>query len=363
VAATDPIQRLSLELKTEWPAIAAAGDASATRMHELDEALKIFTTEDTSIVVFGSLARSEFTSGSDLDWILLVDGIADPAHLDAFQKIETYLNEEPVKGPGAEATFGGLVFSHDLINYIGGGEDTNANLTQCMLLLLESACIGRSDAYHRVINNVLKRYIHEDFGWMKGWNSLNVPRFLQNDMARYWRTLAVDFAYKRRKRAGRGWALRTAKLRLSRKLTYAAGLVMCFSCSINSPSIPHSNENQIESFENKMESAALAFVAHLSECVQMTPLAVFANLFLQHKHLAPVANRMFRAYNEFLLILNDIDKRSHLDNLVQSKVADDPLYGRVRELGHEFQGSLDSIFLDSVDFPEYYNLTKTYGVF
>jgi hypothetical protein len=332
-------------------------------MQELDTALEEFTTEDTSIVVFGSLARYELTSGSDLDWVLLIDGIADPAHLDDFQKIETYLNDKEVKGPGAEATFGGLVFSHDLINYIGGGEDTNANLTQRMLLLLESACVGRGGAYRRVVDNILSRYIHEDFGWMKGWNSMNVPRFLQNDMARYWRTLAVDFAYKRRKRAGRGWALRTAKLRLSRKLTYAAGLVMCFSCSINPPPILDSNENQIESLENEKEPAALALVAHLSEYVRMTPLTVFANLFLQYKHLDRVAIRMFKAYNEFLLILGDEDKRSHLDSLGQAEVADDSLYRQVRELGHEFQRSLDAIFLDSVGFPEYYNLTKTYGVF
>ena len=68
-------------------------------------------------MVFGSLARNELTAGSDIDWILLVDGIADPEHLEASVEIETYLKEEAFRGPGAEATFGGLVFSHDLIHY------------------------------------------------------------------------------------------------------------------------------------------------------------------------------------------------------------------------------------------------------
>ena len=63
-----------------------------------------------------------------------------------------------------------MVFSHDLINYIGGGDDTNANLTRRMLLLLESVCIGRDDAYRRVVTNILKRYIVEDYGWMHGRN-------------------------------------------------------------------------------------------------------------------------------------------------------------------------------------------------
>jgi hypothetical protein len=286
----------------------------------------------------------------------LVDGIADPEHLEATLDIETLLKDEEVKGPGAEATFGGLVFSHDLINYIGGGDDTNANLTRRMLLLLESACIGRDDAYRRVINNVLRRYIREDYGWMHARNPSNVPRFLQNDMARYWRTLAVDFAYKRRQRAGRGWALRTAKLRLSRKLTYASGLLMCFDCALNPPRTEISP--QVDS-----ESAALAIVAHLSNLVDVTPLALFAKLFLEFKGLEGTATEMFGVYDEFLSILNDDDKRSHLDRLSQPDVANDEIYQRVRVLGHDFQHALDSVFFNPQGCPELYELTKTYGVF
>jgi UTP:GlnB (protein PII) uridylyltransferase len=59
---------------------------------ELEHALVNLDSEDTSIVVLGSLGRLEFTSGSDIDWNLLVDGIADPNHhalfLDAQQEIK-----------------------------------------------------------------------------------------------------------------------------------------------------------------------------------------------------------------------------------------------------------------------------------
>ena len=45
---------------------------------ELDEILSAkipkYTSEDTSLVVFGSLARQEWTSASDLDWTYLIDG-------------------------------------------------------------------------------------------------------------------------------------------------------------------------------------------------------------------------------------------------------------------------------------------------
>ena len=55
-----------------------ARDAASKTREELDELLSAgirkYTSEDTSLVVFGSLARGEWTSGSDLDWTYLIDG-------------------------------------------------------------------------------------------------------------------------------------------------------------------------------------------------------------------------------------------------------------------------------------------------
>jgi hypothetical protein len=229
-------------------------------------------------------------------------------------------------------------------------------LTRRMLLLLESACIGRSDAYRRVVNNVLRRYIREDYGWMHSRNPNDVPRFLQNDMARYWRTLAVDFAYKRRQRAGRGWGLRTAKLRLSRKLTYASGLLMCFDGALNS------TQGDV-SAEVKSESAALEIVERLSNLVDLTPLALFAKLFLEQGGFEIAAAKMFGAYDQFLSILDDNDQRGHLNNISQPDIAADETYQRVRALGHDFQAALNAVFIDRQTCPKLHELTMTYGIF
>lgn len=352
----DHVALLARQQGSEWPFIAAARSHAARRRAELAAALEQHTSEDVSIVVFGSLARNELTSGSDLDWVLLVDGMANSEHLDTALAVEAHLEESETKGPGSEATFGGLVFSHDLIHYIGGEDDTNRNLTQRMLLLLESTPIGRSDAYSRVLNNVIKRYVIEDFGWMHSRNPQNVPRFLQNDIVRYWRTIAVDFAYKRRKRAGQGWALRTAKLRMSRKLTYAAGLLRCYNCALD-PAI------QVLEPQGSDASAALPIVDFIAAQTSLTPLDIFARAFLEFDGLLPVARPFFDSYNEFLGILDDEMNRKKLDSLQHDDIANDETYQRVRELGHAFQKALDSIFFSEDHQSDFYRLTKIYGVF
>jgi predicted nucleotidyltransferase len=55
----------------------------------LFEKIPKYTSEDTSLVVFGSLARGEWTSASDLDWTYLIDGQANSDHLVIAQKIQT----------------------------------------------------------------------------------------------------------------------------------------------------------------------------------------------------------------------------------------------------------------------------------
>ena len=104
-----------------------------------------YTSEDASLVVFGSLARDEWTSGSDLDWTYLVDGQADPAHLLIRQRIDFAIEKQKgkFKPPGQTGTFGNMAFSHDMVHQIGGLHDTNRNMTQRILLLLESKAIGK----------------------------------------------------------------------------------------------------------------------------------------------------------------------------------------------------------------------------
>jgi hypothetical protein len=334
------------QLNAEWPAIQAALQNASSARERLQEGLVGYVPPDTSFVVYGSLARGEFTSKSDLDWTLLVDGPADPAHQQAELAIAKRLVELKFKEPGPVGTFGGLTFSHDLLHKIGGDDDTNRNTTQRILLLLESVPIGDRTSYRGVVRNVLRRYIEEDY-LAPGESPFRVPRFLQNDVARYWRTMAVDFAQKRRERGGRGWALRTVKLQMSRKLMYTAGLLSCFSCKL-----------ELENSDPVLGTPRV--VSHLEELVRKTPLDIVAGTVLRYfGELSGPARDLFTAYDEFLALLADSERRDHLDRLPPG--ADDDLqFKEARAVTKRFQQALTTMFFDRAPLSE---LTKLYGVF
>lgn len=181
-----------------------------------------------------------------------------------------------------------------------------------------------------------------------------MPRFLLNDLSRYWRTVTVDFVHKQRVEVGGKWALRNAKLRMSRKLIFAAGLLACFECQLD-------DEAQCARDEIRgpiHRSAEL--ITYLERQFSMPPLEILARSVWRHSNLE-TASLLFDNYEAFLALLDNTEKRKVLEKLDPSKAREDRVFREVREISHRFQEGLTRLFFR--DHKELYSLTEFYGVF
>ena len=348
-----PLQRLAQRLDRAWPHLDAARAQSDRTRAQLTARLVDRVPDDTSLVVFGSLARGELTAGSDLDWTLLVDGRAHEAHHTGVQAIARIFSEEEVKKPGPTGVFGNFAFSHPIVHQIGGQEDTNKNTTQRILLLLESVALGREDVHERVLRLVLSRYVEDDRGLRFSRKAKRIPRFLLNDIVRYWRTVTVDFVYKQRERAD-GWALRNAKLRMSRKLIFVSGLLTCFAPELVAP------EGETWTGADGYADTA-RIVQFLLERTRISPLNQLAEVALRSAISLETARKIFDAYDDFIGVLADDEKRTHLRELTFDEFDNDQLFKDVQRITGKFQDGLDKLFFEEDEVLK--KLIRDYGVF
>jgi hypothetical protein len=364
-----PLFKLERTLGCAWQHLRKADSAASEARNELvailEKGIGKFATEDANLVVFGSLARREWIDWeSDLDWTYLIDGQANSRHLKITQQIRSTLEKEgrTVDGrfqarfaePGATGTFGNLGFSHQLVHLIGGQDDTNKNMTQRMLLLLESVPIGPRPAYDRVVRAIIDRYLEEEAHILiEGENRFKVPRFLLNDIVRFWRTMAVDFASKQRDRGGKGWGLRNAKLRMSRKLIFASGILMCFQCNLDA-----ALQGKISTGGRDINLKHSA--NHIWECANSAPLDIMASTIQSAGTNHDVAKALFSSYDEFMGVMSDKDMRTKLKLMSPADSRSNPVFAQIRQISKKFESSLNNLFFRSDDVRP---LTEKYGVF
>lgn len=72
------LEALEKRTGSDWANLRKARANADQEQAKLRGLLERFSTADASIVVFGSLARQEFTPESDVDWALLLDGVSHP---------------------------------------------------------------------------------------------------------------------------------------------------------------------------------------------------------------------------------------------------------------------------------------------
>jgi hypothetical protein len=201
--------------------------------------------------------------------------------------------------------------------------------------------------------NILSRYLTEDRGLWYGSSQVKIPRFLLNDIAQYWRTITVDFAYKQGARGNRGFAIRTIKLRLSRKLVFLSGLLACFSCHLGFP-----REERAEIYNSKNTQA---LIEHLRGLLNSTPLEILASILIQYTSTLADAKAMFDAYDGFIGLIANDESRRRLEEIRVEELGSDNVFQEAQGFSHAFRDALSRVFLRGNT--ELCDLTIDYGVF
>ena len=324
------LERLAAHSAEGFPNLFAARERTALRLAEMRERVAgLALPDDAAIVLFGSWGRGELTAHSDDDWLLLVDGPLRAEHDPVVAMLRDLLGAEDRK-PGTQEVFGAAASAHVLARRIGLDEDTNRSLTRRMLLLLESVPVAGDDAYERCWVHVLDSYLED------ATKDFRPPRFLLNDLVRYWRTICVDFVGKQREDEEK-WGLRNAKLRTGRKVLFAAGLLPILLC-------------------DRHRQAAMRDV--LVEQLRAPATDRLAAAFAAYD-LLDSGGRALDAYDRWIAMLDDDATRAELAAVRRETADASHAYAEVRRAGRELEAGLLALLFET----PLVVLVREYGVF
>ena len=325
------LEHATAALGLELPALTAAASDSAaltrTALHDFKEAVGL--GEPLDIVVCGSMARQEMVGASDFDYLIVAHGLVEHAtKFRVFRRAcDEWCTRRAIEPPGATGIFGKVISATELVDQIGLEADTNRSLTRRILLLEEGVSVLQPNLHRKFVSVALGRYLeghHLD--------ETGVPRFLLNDMSRYWRTTAVDYQAKVWERVTTSeWALRYLKLRLSRKLTFVGSLVPLFLVALREPDDVH------------------AFLT--DQFVDVPPLARLAQLTVDLEgdeesleHLRAILT----CADAFVEFSSDGEKRRQVNAIPRPDAAfGDPLFAQMQTMSSDLQEHLQALFFDS----------------
>jgi hypothetical protein len=327
LAAGEALGELQRQTGAQFPNLTAARAKTETELaRRRADVAGLALPEGSSLCLMGSWGRREVVEGSDDDWLLLVED--ETVGVGLLAEIGRALSNEP----GVEGVFGKAANPRHLIDRIGLDRDDNRNLTRRILLLLESQALTGQAAYDQVRRELIGGYVNE---WVR---DRTVPRFFLNDVVRYWRTICVDFAGKERERGGAGWGLRNAKLRNSRKVLFASGLLPLLLC----------------------EGFARADMARfLFEQFSAPATDRIAYAFLV-AGAADSGARALGAYDQFLGIIGDAQCRAELKGLGRSDAKRSATFMAARRSGEQLQDALLALLFET---PRFTQVARAYSVF
>ena len=161
---------------------------SECKLGKIRDHLRELSLGDTVILACGSYARREASAQSDIDYFMVSDGAGkDPAIIESVRsEVEKIVPNDPSK----DGAFAVKVKREEILDNIGGDDDSNQNITRRILFLLEGEWLFNEQGLQKLRREILERYIR------KGMTDHQLALFLLNDIIRYYRTVAVDYEFK-----------------------------------------------------------------------------------------------------------------------------------------------------------------------
>lgn len=220
------------------------------------EASQQIDFSDICFVVVGSVGRSEALAASDLDLVPIAR--TDEA-LEEYKKRDSDFRELLSETLQVKVSKGKNLTQADTLRNlveresIGGSDDNSQNLTRRILILSESRQIGSGYELKTVKQEILRAYEGEERS--RGRHILS----LCNDIARYYRTLCIEYKTKADGDA-ENWCTRNLKLRHSRKIWYFSSIMMFAKLSER---YPRGDEIYREQLLEELEVSPVARLARV----------------------------------------------------------------------------------------------------
>ena len=270
---------------------------------------------DLTILTCGSYARREASRHSDIDYFVISEPEVVDRDSDSLGNIARKIGNIVPNSPAAGGAFANVVNKAELLQHIGGEDDSNSNITRRMLFLLEGEWLSNECGFRQFRRNILERYVTEKMA------DHQLTLFLLNDIIRYYRTIAVDYEYKISDQGGaKAWAIRNIKLVFSRKLLYASG-IFCVAGTAD-----RTREEKIDVLERWFS----------------LPVIERIEAICGHEK----SKRVMASYGKFLEALECKGVRSHLENLSVGERRD-PKFRAIKNEGHRFTTELMKLFDDT----------------
>lgn len=289
---------------------------SEEKLNLLRKELSDSTLVEYVATTCGSYARREASDESDLDYLVIQKNNEQllSANQEALErKFRKIISKVVTPEPAADGAFAKIVKRSAVLKDIGGGRDTNENITRRMLLLLEGEWLSNEEEFKALRREILQKYVAHTP------KDHQLSLFLLNDIIRYWRTMTVDYANKTSENlTQKPWAIRNIKLVFSRKLMYAGGL---FAVGLTAD----------QTMEKKIEVLEQLFSMPVIDRM----IAICGSSRMQ---------KLLNSYDYFLNNMENSKIRQHLRTLKKEQESTDEQYRNLKNEGHRFTLELMSIF-------------------